>query len=133
MTDDSRKRRRQLDLDMVNSLCWRLKQSDMWFPVLCLPMKPPLVVSRQDGICASLLEASYQRFQAADGASDELSAAERLQAAAVLLVVLLDQVVDAHGWVAVGHIESAPCGWGDGLDWFLRSHFNNCRSLFLLW
>lgn len=74
-------------------------------------MKPPLVVSRQDGICASLLEASDQRLQAADGASDQLGAAERLQAAAVFQVVLLDEVVDAHGRVAVGHVESTPCGW----------------------
>lgn len=74
-------------------------------------MKPPLVVSGQDGVCASVLEASDQRLQAAEGASDQLGAAERLQAAAVLQVVLLDQVVDAHGRVAVSHIESTPCGW----------------------
>lgn len=51
---------------------------------LRLPMKPPPVVSRQDGICASSLEAADQRLQAADGASDQLGAAERLQAAVVL-------------------------------------------------
>lgn len=97
-------------------------------------MKPPLVVSGQDGVCASLLEASDQHLQAAEGASDQLGAAERLQAAAVLLVVLLDEVVDAHGGVAVVHVESTACGEGrNGCDWCLRSHFNSGRSLFLLW
>lgn len=72
-------------------------------------MKPSPVVSRQDSVCASLLEAADQRLQAAGGASDELGAAERLQAASVLQVVPLDEVIDAHGWVAVSHIESTPC------------------------
>lgn len=80
-----------------------------WHP-LCLPVKPPPVVSRQDGVCASSLEAADQRLQAADGASDQLGAAERRQAAAALQVVLLDEVVDARGRVAVGHIESTACG-----------------------
>lgn len=78
---------------------------------LGLPVKPPLVVSRQDGICASLLEASDQHLQDAKGASDQLGAAERLQAAAVLQVVLPNKVVDAHGRVAVCHVESTPCRW----------------------
>lgn len=73
-------------------------------------MEPSHVVSRQDSVCTSLLEAADQRLQAADGASDELGTAERLQAAVMLQVVLLDEVIDAHSWVAVSHIESTPCG-----------------------
>lgn len=73
-------------------------------------MKPPLVVSRQDGVRASLLEAVDERLQAAEGASDQLGAAERLQVAAVLPVVLLNEVVDARGRVAVRHVEPTPCG-----------------------
>lgn len=77
--------------------------------LLSLPVEPSLVVSRQDSVCTSLLEAADQRLQAADGASNELGTAERLQAAVILHVVLLDEVVDAHSWVAVSHIESTPC------------------------
>lgn len=73
-------------------------------------MEPPLVVSRQHRLGPSLLEAADQRVQAADGASDELGTAERRQAALMLPVVLLDEVIDAHSRVAVRHIESTPCG-----------------------
>lgn len=73
-------------------------------------MEPSLVVSRQDRVCTSFLEAADQRLQAAEGASDELGTAERLQAAAMLQVVLLDEVIDARSWVAVSHIEATPCG-----------------------
>lgn len=53
-------------------------------------MKPSLVVDGQNSIWASLLEAADEVLQAVDSASDELGAAERLQAAVMLSVVLLD-------------------------------------------
>jgi len=69
-------------------------------------VQPPLVVGGQDGVGAPPLEAADEGLQAAGRAGDELVAAERLQAAAVPRVVLLDQVVDAHRRVAVGHVEA---------------------------
>lgn len=72
-------------------------------------MKPSLVVGRQDGVWASMLEAADEGLQAADSPSDELSTAEWLQAAVMLYVVLLDQIIDAHRWVAVCHIEPTAC------------------------
>lgn len=101
---------------------------------LGLPMKPPPVVSRQDGIRASLLEASDQHLQEAEGASDQLGAAERLQAAAVLQVVLLNKVVDAHGRVAVRHVESTPCRReeaGMGVDIPISTAAGRCFSALL--
>lgn len=78
--------------------------------MLGLPVEPSPVVRGQDGVRPPLLEAADQRLQAAEGASHELGTAERLQAAPMLPVVLLDQVVDAHGRVAVSHVEATPCG-----------------------
>lgn len=75
----------------------------------CSPVKPSLVVGGQDSIWASLLEAADEFLQTVNSASDELGAAEWLQAAVMLSVVLLDQVIDAHRWVAVCHIESTAC------------------------
>lgn len=68
-------------------------------------MKPSFVVGGQDGIRAPPLEAGDKGLQAAERPSDELVAAERLQAAVILRVVLLDQVIDAHRGVAVCHVE----------------------------
>lgn len=73
------------------------------------PMQPSLVVGGQHGVGAPLLEAADEGLQEADAAGDDLSAAERGQAAALLGVVLLDQVVDAHGGVTVGHVEPTAC------------------------
>ncbi len=73
------------------------------------PVQPPFVVRWQHSVGASVLEAADQSLHAADRSSDELRAAERLQAAAVLHVVALNDVIDAHGGVAVRHIESTAC------------------------
>lgn len=72
-------------------------------------MKPPVVVEGQDGVRTSLLEAADEVFQAGNGSSDELGAAERLQAAAVHSVVVLDQVIDAHCRVAVSYVKTTAC------------------------
>lgn len=69
-------------------------------------MDPSAVVRGQHCVRAPLLEAADEALQAADGASNELGAAEWLQAAAVLRVVALDQIVDADRGVTVGHIET---------------------------
>lgn len=74
-----------------------------------IPVEPSLVVGGQDGVRASLLKAADQRLEAADSPSDELSAAERLQAAVILHVVPMDQIVDAHCRVCVGHAEATAC------------------------
>lgn len=72
-------------------------------------MQPSLIVDGQDGVRTVLLKASDERFQTVYRASDEHGAAERLQTAAVLPVVLLDQVIDAHRRVTVGYVDAAPC------------------------
>lgn len=72
-------------------------------------MEPSLVVRGQDRLWASLLEVVNKGLQAVDSSRDELGTAERLQATAVLQIVRLDQVIDAHCWVAVCHIKPAAC------------------------
>lgn len=72
-------------------------------------MNPSLIVGGQDSVRASLLEAADEDLQTADSASNELAAAERLQTALMLYVVLLDQVIYAYCWVAVCHIEPTAC------------------------
>ena len=72
-------------------------------------MKPPVVVHVQDGIRSSLLEAVDEVFQTGNGSSDELRAAERLQAAVIHPVVVLDQVIDAHCRVAVSYVKPTSC------------------------
>lgn len=75
----------------------------------CSPVKPSLVVGGQDSIWASLLEAVDKDLQAADSSSNELGTAVRLQVAVMLYIVLLDQVINAHCWVAVCDIEPTAC------------------------
>lgn len=69
-------------------------------------MKPPLVVCGENSVWAFSLEATNKALQKADSPSNELSTTERLKAAAVFSVVLFDDVIDAHGWITVGHIEA---------------------------
>lgn len=71
-----------------------------------LRVKPPVIVDRQDSNWAFLLKAADEVLQAVQTQSDELGAAEWLQAAVILGVVLLDQVIDAQCWVAVCHINT---------------------------
>lgn len=70
------------------------------------PVKPSFIVSRQNSVWASLLETGDESLEAIQSESDELRAAEGLQAAAVLCVVLLDQVINAYCGVAVCHIKA---------------------------
>lgn len=74
-----------------------------------IPVKPSFIVDGKDGLWTSILEAADEGLQTGDCPSNELAAAERLQAAAMLSVVLLDHVIDAHCWVAVCHVEATTC------------------------
>lgn len=74
--------------------------------MLHLRVKPSLIVGGQHSIWASLLKTADEIFQAVQTAGDELGAAEGLQTALILCVVLLDQVIDAQRWVAVCHINT---------------------------
>lgn len=72
-------------------------------------MKPPLVVGGQDSIRTSLLKTVDEGLQAGNSPSYELGAAEWLQTAVVLHVVLLDQVINTHCGVAICNIEATAC------------------------
>lgn len=73
---------------------------------LCTPVKPPLVVGGQDGVWAPLLESADEGLQVSHCPCDKLWTAEWLQVAVALFVLLNNQIVDAHGWIAVGHVKA---------------------------
>lgn len=73
------------------------------------PVKPPFVVGGQDGVRAPLLESADEGLQLGHCQCNKLCTAEWLQVADILFVVLKDQIVDAHGWVAVCHVEATAC------------------------
>ena len=87
-----------------------MRDPDLKWCLQIIPVKPSLIVDGQDSVWASTLKAANEGFKAVKCPSDELGAAECLQAAVVLSIVLQDQVVDAHSWVAVCHIEPTTCG-----------------------
>lgn len=72
-------------------------------------MKPPFVVGGQDGVRAPMLESADEGLQLGHCQCNKLCTAEWLQVADILFVVLKDQIVDAHGWVAVCHVEATAC------------------------
>lgn len=83
-------------------------------------MKPPFVVGGQDGVRAALLEGANEGLQVGHCACNELCTAKWLQVAVILLVVLEDQIVDAHGWVAVCHIKATACETHDEKTQFVQ-------------
>ena len=86
-------------------------------------MQPLVVVELKEGLAAVSLEGVDEFLGDGDCAGDELLHAAGLQGGAVAHVVVSDEVVDTHGRVAVGHVETTA--------WGTRNH-RTCRQRYLL-
>lgn len=88
----------------------------------CSPVKPPFVVGGQDSVRAPLLESVDEGLQLGHCPCNNLCTAEWLEVAVILFVVLKDQIVDAHGWIAVCHVEATALGTHDEKKSVVKSH-----------